>query len=68
VKFIISCGILGGFNGNKGIHIRNAVENKEVDCVITVEPVFLNSAEVGKLYQLLNKKFREPETQLLSNY
>jgi len=47
---VVSCGILGRYNGNKGIHIRNAIENKEVDCVISVEPVFLNDADVGKLF------------------
>lgn len=48
---MVSCSIQGhSVNGNKGIHIRNAIENKVVDCVIIVEPVFLNNADVGKLF------------------
>ncbi|XP_008182784.3 tripeptidyl-peptidase 2 [Acyrthosiphon pisum] len=47
VKFMVSCSIQGhSVNGNKGIHIRNAIENKVVDCVIIVEPVFLNNVDV----------------------
>lgn len=45
VKFIVSCGIQCT-HGNKGIHIRNAIENKAIDCVITVEPVFLNNGDI----------------------
>jgi len=47
---MLSCSIQGSVNGNKGIHIRNAIENKVVDCVIVVEPVFLNNVDVGKLF------------------
>lgn len=47
VKFMVSCNIQGhSVNGNKGIHIRNAIENKVIDCVIIVEPVFLNNIDV----------------------
>ncbi|XP_060874087.1 tripeptidyl-peptidase 2-like [Metopolophium dirhodum] len=47
VKFMFSCSTKGhSVNGNKGIHIRNAIENKVVDCVIIVEPVFLNNVNV----------------------
>lgn len=46
---MVSCSAQGhNANGNKGIHIRNAIENKAVDCTIIVEPVFLNNADVGK--------------------
>jgi len=47
---MLSCSIKGhSFKGNEGIHIRNAIENKVVDCVIIVRPVFLNNVGVGKL-------------------
>lgn len=49
VKFIISCGI----EGKKGIHVRNAIENKTIEYSVTVEPVFLNNAYVGKLLNQL---------------
>lgn len=51
VKFIVTCGT----DGKKGIHIRNASENKSIDYTVTVEPVFLKNKDVGKLLnQLLN--------------
>lgn len=51
VKFIISC----GSEKKKGIHIRNAIENRVSFHYVTVEPVFLNHEYVGKfLIQLLN--------------
>lgn len=46
VKFIISCGV----EGNKGIHIRNASENKTQEYSVTVEPIFLNNRDVGKSF------------------
>jgi len=46
VKFIVSCGIQGCNQLGKGIHIRNAIENKAIDCNVTVEPVFLNDGDV----------------------
>lgn len=45
VKFVISCG-----DGKKGIHIRNAIENKTIEHPVTVEPFFLNNEDVGKLF------------------
>lgn len=56
VKFIISCGIQGSSYQGKGIHIRNAIENKVIDCNVSVEPVFLNNGDVGKLFCHLIKK------------
>lgn len=42
VKFIISCGT----EGKKGISIRNVMDDKTIEYSVTVEPVFLNNAEV----------------------
>lgn len=49
VKFIISCGT----EREKGIHIRNAIENKISYHFVSVEPVFLNNESIGKFLNLL---------------
>lgn len=49
IKFVITCG-----DGKKGIHIRNAIENKIIEHPVTVEPFFLNNEDVGKLFSYIN--------------
>lgn len=43
VRFAINCGV----NNSKGIHIRTGVIDRPKDCAITVEPVFLDTENIG---------------------
>lgn len=53
VKFIIACGT----EGKKGINIRNVMDDKTIEYSVTVEPVFLNNAEVGKFFSTVIQSY-----------
>lgn len=44
VRFAINCGV-----NSKGIHMRTGVIDRAKDCAITVEPVFINSENIGNI-------------------
>lgn len=46
VRFSVTCSL----NNAKGIHLRSSVLDKPKDCPITVEPIFLDSDNVGKRF------------------
>lgn len=43
IRFVVNCGI----NNSKGIHMRTGVIDRPKDYAITVEPVFINSKNIG---------------------
>lgn len=43
IRFVVNCGI----NNSKGIHMRTGVIDRPKDYAITVEPVFINSENIG---------------------
>lgn len=43
IRFAISCGV----SNSKGIHMRTGVIDRPKDYAITVEPVFINSENIG---------------------
>jgi len=45
VRFAINCGV----NNSKGIHMRTGVIDRPKDYAITVEPVFINSENIGNI-------------------
>lgn len=45
VRFAINCGV----NTSKGIHIRTGVIARPKDYAVTVEPVFINSENIGNI-------------------
>lgn len=45
VRFSISCGI----NNSKGIHMRTGVIDRPKDFGVTVEPIFMDSENIGNI-------------------
>lgn len=45
VRFAVNCGV----NNSKGIHMRTGVIDRPKDYAITVEPVFINSENIGNI-------------------
>lgn len=43
IRFVVNCGV----NNSKGIHIRTGVIDRSKDYAITVEPVFMDSENIG---------------------
>jgi len=45
IRFAVNCGV----NNSKGIHMRTGIIDRPKDFAVTVEPVFINSENIGNI-------------------